>query len=630
MKRRSFIFTKAQVTPTHVFHITETHLSIDDDRGLKYQQFSKRMAAKNIKMKNYYLSLALMMLCISSIAQQNESKVGIEISNSKTSLFDDGNYSMFIHWGIYSNIGNLWKDTTYYGISEWIQNSNMANIPVEEYMAEAMNFNPVNFDAKAIARLAKDAGMKYIIITSKHHDGFAMYESKSNDFNIVKASPFGRDPMKELAQACREEGLGFGFYYSHNQDWTFPGGNGGPKKTKEGKEVGFDYYFKEKCLPQVKEITTEYGDIAIVWFDTPGKMEKKYVEELIEVVNNNQPNALISGRAGHGLGDYVSLGDMNIPIENAEGLWETVDVTNDSWGYAWYDQNWKSPKRILTNVISTVGRGGTYMMNVGPAPDGSVPVQAQKALRISGAWIHRYPQVIYGSDPSPWGHKLPWGDVTVSGSKLNLCVYDWPLDGELFLPGFHSEIKSAKLWVGGVKKDLEITRANGWVTFGLPVKRPEKLVSVIEVEVEGKISVEKILGIDPVYTTHMPVAFAGAENCTIKEKAWMEKFGEWKHIMQAQSWSPGSKVSWDVDVMEPGYYQVELNYSGNGRMVWRIENDEGSLVQNQQNSSQVYNFYEMGLLKFNTAGLHTLWVSFIEGAYEDASLQEMRLTRVDM
>ena len=157
----------------------------------------------------------------------DQNNINSDGSSSKTALFDDGNYSMFIHWGIYSNIANKWKDTTYYGISEWIKHPRRAGISDKEYMAESKNFNPVNFDAKAIAKLAKDAGMKYIIITSKHHDGFAMYESKSNDFNIVKASPFARDPMKELAQACKEEGLGFGFYYSHNQDWTFPGGNGG-------------------------------------------------------------------------------------------------------------------------------------------------------------------------------------------------------------------------------------------------------------------------------------------------------------------------------------------------------------------------------------------------------------------
>ncbi|WKX76768.1 alpha-L-fucosidase [Zobellia laminariae] len=163
-------------------------------------------------------------------------------------------------------------------------------------------------------------------------------------------------------------------------------------------------------------------------------MEKKYVEELVEVVRKHQPNAMISGRAGHGLGDYKSLGDMNIPIKNIGGLWETVDVTNDSWGYAWYDQNWKSPKRILKSIISTVARGGTYMLNVGPAPDGTIPAEAQESLKTSGEWISKYPQVIYKTGSSPWGHALPWGDATIAADgKLNLCVYKWPLDGKLWL-----------------------------------------------------------------------------------------------------------------------------------------------------------------------------------------------------
>lgn len=550
-------------------------------------------------------------------------------NNARTALFDDGNYSMFIHWGIYSNIANKWKDTTYYGISEWIKHPRRADIPVEEYMAEAKNFNPVNFDAKAIVKLAKDAGMKYIIITSKHHDGFAMYDSKSNDFNIVHATPFARDPMKELAKACKDEGLGFGFYYSHNQDWTFPGGNGGPKENRKGKEVDFDFYFKKKCLPQVKEITTKYGDIAIVWFDTPGKMEKKYVEKLVKVVHKNQPNALISGRAGHGLGDYVSLGDMNIPVENVKGLWETVDVTNDSWGYAWYDQNWKSPKRILKSVLSTVARGGTYMLNVGPKPDGSIPLEAQNALRSSGEWIKRYPQTIYKTAPSPWGRKLPWGDVTVSDQKLNLLIYNWPLDGELFLPGLKNNIKTANLWVDGQQQKLETIRLGNWTKISLPSRRPEKLISVIELEVEGQVEVDKKLSIDPVYSTAIPVAFAKAEACEIKHKRWMEKFGEWKHIVQAQDWNAASKVSWEVEVMEPGYYQVDLNYAGNSRLVWRIENDEGVLVQNQQNSSPVYKYFEMGLLKFDRAGTHIISVSLIEGDKEVVSLKEIKFTPLE-
>lgn len=548
---------------------------------------------------------------------------------ARAALFDDGNYAMFIHWGLYSNIANKWKDTTYYGISEWIMHPRRANIPAKEYMAEAKNFNPVNFDAKKIAKLAKDAGMKYIIVTSKHHDGFAMYDSKSNDFNIVDATPFDRDPMKELAQACKEAGIGFGFYYSHNQDWTFPGGNGGPSTTAEGKEVGFDYYFKEKCLPQIKEITTQYGDIALVWLDTPGNMKKKYVQELVEVARKNQPNALVSGRAGHNLGDYLSFGDMNIPVRNVEGLWETVDVTNDSWGYAWYDENWKSPKRILKSVISTVARGGTYMLNVGPKPDGTIPAEAQDALRGAGDWIKRYPTVIYNAGASPWGRELPWGDVTVADGKLNLSIYDWPLDGEIFLPGLKSEIESASLWVNGEKVALKTSKNDNWVCIKLPVSRPEKLISVIEVSIRGEIEVDRFLSVDPIYSTKISVAFAEAEGNKIEDKKWMEKFGEWKHIVQAQDWTSDSKVSWEVEIMEPGYYQVDLNYAGNGRLVWRIENEEGDMLQNQQNSSELYKYYEMGLLKFEKSGKHTVSVSFKEGEMETVSLKEIRFTSLN-
>ena len=166
-------------------------------------------------------------------------------------LFNDGNYAMFIHWGPYAQLANKVDGKTYYGIGEWIMNPRMANIPVEEYMEMAKTFNPVNFDATEIARLAKDAGMKYIIITSKHHDGFAMYRSACNDFNIGAVTQFNRDPMKELAGACKKIGLGFGFYYSHNQDWTFPGGANGPGTDADGNPATFDDYFVKKCLPQV-------------------------------------------------------------------------------------------------------------------------------------------------------------------------------------------------------------------------------------------------------------------------------------------------------------------------------------------------------------------------------------------
>ena len=196
-------------------------------------------------------------------------------------LFEWGNYAMFIHWGLYSNLGNVWDGKTYYGIGEWIMSKQMANINGDEYKAVAKEFNPTGFDAMKIAQLAKDAGMKYIIITSKHHDGFAMYGSKCNSFNIVDATPFGRDPMKELSEACHKLGLGFGFYYSHNQDWTTPGASGAPRVDRDGNKKTFKDYFYSKCLPQVEEITRNYGDMELIWFDTPGEIPQEYSQMLV-------------------------------------------------------------------------------------------------------------------------------------------------------------------------------------------------------------------------------------------------------------------------------------------------------------------------------------------------------------
>jgi alpha-L-fucosidase len=335
---------------------------------------------------------------------------------------------------------------------------------------------------------------------------------------------------------------------------------------------------------------------------------------------------MISGRAGHNLGDYLSLGDMNIPVRNVGGLWETVDVTNDSWGCAWYDENWKSPKRILKSVISTVARGGTYMLNVGPTPDGIIPLEATNALKVSGEWIKKYPQVVYAAKASPWGRQLPWGDVTVNEGKLNLSIYQWPLDGKVFLPGLKNEIKAAKLWVDGKKETLETEKHGSWVSIKLPSEKAERLVSVIEVEIEGTLAVDKFLSIDPIYSTILPMDFAEAEGCNIQEKKWMEKFGEWKHISQAQDWTKNSKVYWEFDIMEAGYYQIDLNYAGKGRLVWRIENEEGAIVQNQQNSSEVYHYYELGLLKFEKARKPRVSVTLKEGDIKNASLKEIRFT----
>ncbi len=544
-------------------------------------------------------------------------------------LFREGKYAMFIHWGLYSQLANQYKDSTYYGIAEWIMNPRRAGIPVEEYKKLAGEFNPVNFDANAIVKLAKNAGMKYIIITSKHHDGFAMYDSKVSDFDIVDATPFGRDPMKELSVACEKEGLGFGFYYSQNQDWTAPGGNGGPAYDANGDTVTLDEYFQNKCLPQINEITTRYGDMVLIWFDTPAGMPEKYAKELMDLVHLNQSEAFVSGRIGYGLGDYQTLGDMEIPHQNIDGLWETVDVTNDSWGYAWYDENWKSPEEILKRLISTVARGGTYMLNVGPRADGTIPEQATRSLQSSGEWIASYPQVIYGAEPSPWQHELPWGDVTRQENSLFLSVYDWPKDGKLYLPGIENEINSLHLLKGNLKSELSYSRNEQAVIIDVPLKEPEDFISVIELKFEGEPKVDHRHALDPELSTRITTEFADTVNCSTQRKRWMEKFGEWKLVHNIHNWDDGGKATWEVNVIKPGDYLVELTYAGSGRLVWSVESDEGDRVQNQQNSSHIFSSYPMGWMNFKEAGLHKVSVSLVNGDPDLSELAAIRFTPID-
>ena len=588
-------------------------------------------------MKNRNLQKLFMFIIVSALlqtlpAQEMDKMWGDQTAKESLEkrgrFFDWGKYAMFIHWGLYSHIANHWDGKTYYGISEWIMSPRVANIKPDEYMAVAKNFNPVNFDAKQIARLAKDAGMKYIIVTSKHHDGFAMYHSQCNKFNVVDATPFKRDPMKELAEACKQEGLGFGFYYSHNQDWTYPGGSGGPKTDSYGNEKTFDDYFIEKCLPQVEEITRNYGEIELIWFDTPGKMPEKYARQLVEVVHRNQPRALVSGRVGFDMGDYKTMGDMQVPLKNIYGLWEGVDVTNDSWGFAWYDENWKSPKQLLVNLISTVARGGTYMLNVGPDGLGRIPEPAQEALRSVGKWIAKYPQVIYSAEASPWQRAFPWGDAVVNNGKIYLAVYQWPTSGELYLPGLKTEIASIRLLNTKKGKKLNYSKEESWTVIRIPYQTPDPMASIIEITLKKAPEVNPVMTVDPEFGVAMSAIFARTTACSVTHKSWMEKFGEWKHIDQVSDWNEKSRVTWDFEIKTPGKYLVELTFSGNGPKVWNVETSEGVNIRNRQNSCTIYNTQPIGWISFQKSGKQTLTVSIPEGERENTSLAAIKISPI--
>lgn len=492
-----------------------------------------------------------------------KAKISIEGTHPGLKWFADDKYAMFIHWGVYSEVGGEWKGQTYYGIGEWIMH--MAKIPVDEYKAYASNFNPQGFDATKLVQLAKAAGMKTIVITSKHHDGFALFDSQASDFTITKASPCKRDLMEELADACAAEGIRFGFYYSQNQDWTEPyGGNYKGKRPKGYKPEDFNIYFKNKVVPQVTELLTNYGEIALIWFDTPGDMPKTYSSQLVDLVTKLQPNCLINSRIGGGYGDYVSLGDMHIPpVRPDVGVWETVDTTNDSWSYTWYDQNWKSPKTIAERLVQVVARGGSYMLNIGPRGNGTIPSGVVDALTASGAWVTANGEAIYGASASPFDQGFSWGDITTKGNDVYLHVFEWPVAGTLRLADLGANVTAAKLLNDASEVSYTQKGSVLEINIGSQVGRDMPLISVVKLTLDGPAKVpSQATQIDGITPATLLAEMSIVENCEVNEYRWMEKFGEWKHDYYVEQWaSEDAKAVWDLNVLEAGQYQVSVEYT---------------------------------------------------------------------
>ena len=314
--------------------------------------------------------------------------------------FKQAQFGMMIHWGLYSLPAGEWKGRRMEDIGEWAQQ--YFRIPNAEYARLAAAFNPILFNAEEWVDLAMDAGMKYMVFTSKHHDGFAMFKSEVSKYNIVDATPFGRDVTAELAEACYKKGLKFGLYYSQDLDWSHPHGGGytagktwcGDKAYwtnnwdfPDDDKKDFAICFEEKIKPQVTEILTKYGDLCLIWFDVPFTISRDQTDELYNLVKKYQPDCLVNSRIGNGYGDYVSAGDNEIPDDDKSAmLYETPATLNDTWGYKAFDANWKSAERIIEIKNHLAVRGANYLLNVGPMPNGKIPERAQELIRGIGKW----------------------------------------------------------------------------------------------------------------------------------------------------------------------------------------------------------------------------------------------------
>ena len=467
----------------------------------------------------------------------------------------EARFGMFIHWGLYSVPAGTYHGKKIDGIGEWIMHN--GPIPVAEYQAYAKQFNPVKFDADEWVRLAKEAGQKYIVITSKHHDGFAMYHSKAHPFNIYDATPFKRDPLQELAAACKKHGVKLGFYYSQAQDWTAPGGASFRKHWDKAQDGSMDQYIDEKAVPQVKEILTNYGEVAVLWWDTPVGMNKARADKLLPLLAL-QPNIIWNNRLGGGyLGDSETP-EQTIPATGFKNRdWETCMTMNNTWGYKSYDQNWKPTELLLRNLIDISSKGGNYLLNVGPTSEGLIPEPSVERLKQMGAWLKINGEAIYATTANPFKKAPSWGRVTKKPGKLYLHVFTWPADQKLSLPTLGAKAEKAWMLADPEKKPLDIASTEESVTITVPKEAPDKIASVVVLEYSGELK--------PVDSRVRPAKDGslslGAEDAEIHghttqlegKKNGPKNIGYWRN---ADNW-----ISWSGRIDKPGKYKVEMVYS---------------------------------------------------------------------
>jgi len=445
-------------------------------------------------------SFVLLVFALTNVVcAQSDSKTEVSINQEKRlEWFRDAKFGMFIHWGAYSQAGGEWKGETNH--HEWLQLT--AKIPLAEYTEFAKKFNPTEFDAEQWVKIAKDAGMKYIVITSKHHDGFAIYDSKSSSHDIADLTKFGRDPLKELAAACKKHGLKFCVYYSLGRDWEDP-----DVPTGRGDKVGFrsnliDFpnesekvfsrYFERKVKPQIRELLTGYGPIGIVWFDTYELISKEESQELKELIRELQPECIINERIGHRFGDY-KVSEQKIPENGSFEPWESCITMNGHWAYNKADEKWKTPKKLIESFIDIVSKGGNLLLNVGPTGEGIIPAPSVQRLAAIGDWMEVNSEAINGCGPTPFGEelgkqvkdkkgkkkvvgKLPWR-ATTQEAKIYIHIFEWPADG-LTLPKVESKIEKVTL-LGSDSAPLVFKQLDDSTVVQLPKSKPNSLVPVI-------------------------------------------------------------------------------------------------------------------------------------------------------
>jgi alpha-L-fucosidase len=486
----------------------------------------------------------------------------------------DGRFGMFIHWGVYAEAGGEWKGKKVSGYAEHLMRKE--KISFSEYLQLAHQFNPVKFNAGEWVRLAQQAGMRYLVITAKHHDGFAMYPSDVSDFNIKKQTPFQRDPMEELSAACKKYGLKFGFYYSHAFDWEHPDAPGNDWEYKNpggdsnlfGGRDWYDLhpelltkakkYVDEKAIPQIRELIRNYHP-DILWFDTPQKLPLSENIRILKAIRSIDSTVVVNGRlvrfASSNFGDYKNTADRPAEFYPVTGDWEAIPTTNESYGYSKFDGSHKPVSHFIQLIANAASRGGNLLMNIGPKGDGSFDQRDIKILEGIAIWMNRNGESIHGTKASP----LPlhsWGVSTLKENRIYLHIFNWPEDGRLYVSGLLSSISSVHL-LADPKEELTWSKADGNdVILNLPGNAIDTINTVLVVELKNKLQTDSIR----IISTNIPVTRLLAFDAIQQGNGFA--FGDGKtNRYYVEGWkSMNQTLSWNFKTTEPASFKLVIKY----------------------------------------------------------------------